>query len=324
MHSDMLGDRARAGAPGGTSAGRVPLYDDPYAGPYAEPCALAPQAPEALSRSPARRGDPPLLSALHTTRDLGQRRALIDAQLHRLGFDALGYTRMRWVHGRPQPLAACTAHSDGTWAAHYFRNGYEQVDPRLHEIAASTLPCLWEVADLAQRAPGHWSRAQLGRFVDDLRASGARSGLMVAISGPHPYERGCVSLRSAQPGAGRPDGTALGQALTLAYCVHEFYSRSALALQPCEPAAPEDRLPVLQAAILRGLAQGWGDKQIAARLNLGAHGVDYHLRQLRKRFGAHNRVQLLERAAHALAEPGEGTHVLPQDAAKRCSVAFTS
>lgn len=317
----MLGDRARAGAPLGTPVapalpGRVPLYADPYADP--------PPAPEAPLRSPARRGDPPLLAALHATHDLGQRRALIDAQLHRLGFDALGYTRMRWLHGRPQPLAACTAHSDGTWAAHYFRNGYEQVDPRLHEIAASTLPCLWEVADLAQRAPGHWPRAQLDRFIADLRASGAHSGLMVAISGPQPHERGCVSLRSGRPGAGRPGGTALGQALTLAYCVHEFYSRSALAVPPGEPEAPEDKLPVLQAAILRGLAQGWGDKQIAARLNLGAHGVDYHLRQLRKRFGARNRVQLLERAAHALAAPGEGIRVTPQDEAKRCSVAFTS
>ena len=320
----MLGDRARAEAPRGNPTGRVPLYADPHVGPDTQPCDVAPQAPEALVHSPARRGDPPLLAALHATRSLGQRRALIDAQLQRLGFDALGYTRMRWQHGRLQPLAACTAHSDGTWAAHYFRNSYEQVDPRLHEVAASTLPCLWEVTDLAQRAPGHWPRAQLSRFINDLRASGARSGLMVAVSGPSPHERGCVSLRSAQPGMGRAGGTALGQSLTLAYCVHEFYSRSALAAPPCEPQKPQDRLPALQAAILRGLAQGWGDKQIAARLNLGAHGVDYHLRQLRKRFGARNRVQLLERAAHALAEPGEAARAVPQDEAKRCSVAFTS
>ncbi len=324
MDLDILGERARADAPRGSPTGRVPLSADPHGGPDAQPYDVAPQAPETLARSPARRGDPPLLAALHATRSLGQRRALIDAQLHRLGFDALGYTRMRWQHGRPQPLAACTAHSDGTWAAHYFRNGYEQVDPRLHEIAASTLPCLWDVAHLEQRAPGHWPRAPLSRFINDLRASGARSGLMVAISGPHPQERSCISLRSALPGVERPGGTALGQALTLAYCVHEFYSRSALAAPPCEPQAPQGGLPALQAAILRGLAQGWGDKQIAARLNLGAHGVDYHLRQLRKRFGARNRVQLLERAAHALAEPGDGARAAVQDEANRCSVAFTS
>lgn len=64
-------------------------------------------------------------------------------------------------------------------------------------------------------------------------------------------------------------------------------------------------LPV-QNDILRYVASGATDKEIARRLALTSYNVDYHLRRLRKRFSVHNRVQLV-RAASALfgrQEPG--------------------
>lgn len=57
-------------------------------------------------------------------------------------------------------------------------------------------------------------------------------------------------------------------------------------------------LPV-QNDILRHVASGATDKEIARRLALTSYNVDYHLRRLRKRFAVHNRVQLV-RAASAL------------------------
>ncbi len=45
--------------------------------------------------------------------------------------------------------------------------------------------------------------------------------------------------------------------------------------------------------ILRCLAAGLSDKEIARRLSLSSYNVNYHLKYLRKRFSAHNRVQLI-------------------------------
>jgi DNA-binding CsgD family transcriptional regulator len=285
---------------------QVPLYQDP---------AQLGLGPAAGTAPWPGMGMPSLLADLLAAPGAAERRAVLQRALHELGFDALGYTRMRWLHGRPRPLAACTAHSDGSWAHHYFAQGYQDVDPRLQEIAASALPCIWDVDHLLQRAaaagpqgtvPGaaQDGPARLQRFVAELRDTGARSGFMVAMSGPGPDERSCVSLRSPLAGTQRFTEALLGRTLTLAYCVHGFYSRYATPAAPAaaQAAAPAPRseLPPVQADILRNLAMGLCDKQIAARLNLSAHNVDYHMRQLRKRFGVRNRVQLLESAARTL------------------------
>lgn len=52
-------------------------------------------------------------------------------------------------------------------------------------------------------------------------------------------------------------------------------------------------LSPLQHDVLRCLARGMADREISAHLRLSPHTVDYHLRRLRKRFGVHNRVQLI-------------------------------
>jgi DNA-binding NarL/FixJ family response regulator len=42
------------------------------------------------------------------------------------------------------------------------------------------------------------------------------------------------------------------------------------------------------------------DKAIAEQLNMSPHNVDYHLRQLKKKYGAQNRVQLAYMAGRML------------------------
>ena len=58
-------------------------------------------------------------------------------------------------------------------------------------------------------------------------------------------------------------------------------------------------LSAVQKDILHCLAGGLCDKEIARRLALSSHNVDYHLRQLRKRFSVNNRVQLAKAAMTA-------------------------
>jgi DNA-binding CsgD family transcriptional regulator len=80
------------------------------------------------------------------------------------------------------------------------------------------------------------------------------------------------------------------------------------------PVTPLPPLSRTQRDVLRCLVRGMADKEISAHLQLSPHTVDYHLRQLRKRFGARNRVQLLLASRPALgaaeaAGPGGGPPV---------------
>jgi DNA-binding CsgD family transcriptional regulator len=77
-------------------------------------------------------------------------------------------------------------------------------------------------------------------------------------------------------------------------CLHEFYTR--YVNWPREEPGPAPTLSDRQDQILQGLARGLTDREIAQALDLTMHGVDYHLRRLRERFGARNRVELVQAA----------------------------
>jgi DNA-binding CsgD family transcriptional regulator len=79
-------------------------------------------------------------------------------------------------------------------------------------------------------------------------------------------------------------------------------ARAAPAADAAPAAAPVPPLSRTQRDVLRCLVRGMADKEISAHLQLSTHTVDYHLRQLRKRFGARNRVQLLLASRGMLAE----------------------
>jgi DNA-binding CsgD family transcriptional regulator len=172
------------------------------------------------------------------------------------------------------------------------------VDPRLPQALQSALPHVWTVDSLQEQAEAAGTAGPLQRFVDELRATGMRSGVMLALPGPG-EDRGYVSFLSSAADAQWIDDAVLGRVITFALCLHEFYSRWLPLPAPMEPAqaqAATDLSP-LQLEILSLLAKGLADKQIADRLNLSLHNVDYHLRRLRRRFGVRNRVQLMQAAA---------------------------
>jgi len=122
--------------------------------------------------------------------------------------------------------------------------------------------------------------------------------VMWASPAPPGQARRFVSLISRRATMAAPDDAVLGQVLMLALCLEAFH-----AALPDRPADDEPDIGValspMQSQILDLLSRGMGDKQIAARLDMSRHNVDYHLRRLRKRFGARNRVQLMQAALHA-------------------------
>ena len=139
-------------------------------------------------------------------------------------------------------------------------------------------------------------KAELCALVDDLHERGVTGGLMLALPGLPGQARRFVSLLTRVEPVLRLDDAALGRVLMIALCLEEYHRTV-----PGVPGVGDDDAPIgelspMQSQILDLLSRGMGDKQIAARLDISRHNVDYHLRRLRKRFGARNRVQLMQAA----------------------------
>lgn len=237
-------------------------------------------------------GMPGLISQLRAAGSSEARERLVRSALRATGFDWLAYGT---VSARG-PTSFLTSYAHPGWTDVYFANRYHDIDRRHHEAPRSSLPLVWSLADL-DLASTAGPRGQ--RFVDDLRASGIGSGLFLHLAGPASAdERTVISLQSSQAGRQWIDDQVLGQALTLALCLHEFISRHLQRPGAAEAiVAPQACLSALQQEILKCLRRGQSDKQIAHGLQLSSHAVDYHMRQLRRRFAVRNRVQLANAAA---------------------------
>jgi DNA-binding CsgD family transcriptional regulator len=234
----------------------------------------------------ARSQRPSLLADLLAAEGIAERQRTVKAVLHALGFEWLGYGRLAVLGDTASPLSFCTTHADADWVRRYFREAWHEVDPRWRGALQSSLPFVWTLEQLAAQADSPRQR----NFVDALHAGGARSGTMfvlpAALSGEHHF----VSLLSRTPGDAWMGDVVLGQVLTLGLCLHEFYARHTVS--PLDDAGAQ--LNPVQRDILAQVARGSSDKQIAYELQMSSHAVDYHMRQLRRRFAVRNRVQLMQ------------------------------
>jgi DNA-binding CsgD family transcriptional regulator len=262
--------------------------------------------PPAVEVDPAQsRLQPALLVSLLAAETPAQRQRAVKTLLQSLGFEWLGYGRFSRAADRPPvPLSFCTTYADPAWVERYFAESYHLVDPRLRRVPESGLPAMWTLDELeaeAEALPSHLHGLR-GRFFGELRATGACSGVMMSLPGMPGRDRHVISLLSRRPDRDWMTDALLGQVLTLALCLHEFYSRYVQAPQLEAATRGGAALTPLQCEILARLARGMPDKLIAAELELSLHNVDYHMRQLRKRFGVRNRLQLMQ-AAHGTAPP---------------------
>jgi len=252
--------------------------------------------PEPTGASPAGLpAQPSLLAALLAAESAIDRQRTVTTLLHALGFEWLGYARLAQRGEHRTPVSFCTTYADRRWAERYFDAKYHEIDPRLQLALRSCLPAIWTLDQLAAQAASDAPGSQLRRFVGELGDTGMRSGVILALPAATHSERHFVSLLSRTPGSGWMGDGLIGQVLTLALCLHEFYTRYAALPQPAGNAAPASaQLTAMQREILVCVSQGLGDKAIAAKLGIGLHNVDYHMRQLRKRFAVRNRVQLMQ------------------------------
>lgn len=245
-----------------------------------------------------------VVAQLQDAPDHAARQALMKTQLRAIGFEWLGYGTIEDRRGSLRPLSFLTSYANEALTRRYFAQRYHQVDTRAHDAPGSGLPLVWDLEALAQsqcRQPmrGEGDRdiaARRRMLLDELEANGIRSGLFFRLATPgQMHEYTFVSLESGTPGRQWIRGGVVGRALMLGLSVHEHASRH-VQKSAAMPAAMAP-MSATQQSILEALLHGRSDKEIAYALGLSSHAVDYHLRQLRRRFGVRNRVQLVSAAA---------------------------
>ncbi|MEK8030856.1 LuxR family transcriptional regulator [Ideonella sp. DXS29W] len=240
---------------------------------------------------------PRLLQALTTAGSDRRRGDLVRQEIEALGFDEVGFGALDISRGSPVVRSFCGDYADPEWIDRYFARRYHEIDPRLRAIERSSLPCVWTLQELARQPVTLAHKTELCALVDDLHERGVTGGLMLALPALPGQTRRFVSLLTRRQPLPRIDDLVVARVLLLALCLEEFHhTLPGMAAAPGDDEAPMSELSPMQAQILDLLSRGMGDKQIAARLDISRHNVDYHLRRLRKRFGARNRVQLMQAA----------------------------
>ena len=237
-------------------------------------------------------GSPRLIPQLLAATSSAQREALVREMLHEMGFEWFAYGCEVQHGGRSMPRSFLTSYSHPQWTRRYFGERYHEVDPRHSDAPRSGLPLVWELRDLDVQLRTHRLSGRALRFADDLRDCDIRSGVFFQLpSATAANERISISLSSSKPTRAWIDERVIGQALTLGLCMHELISRH---LRPSQDES--EHLSALQHRILQCLRCGQSDKEIAHVLKMSVHTIDYHMRQLRRRFAVRNRVQLINAA----------------------------
>jgi DNA-binding CsgD family transcriptional regulator len=304
VHPSLLAARRRAPAPASAPRGAarsasgeadaaraLPLF-------YSDDRRTSPDAGRREQRATA------VLAQLLDAPDHAARQAFMKRELRAIGFEWLGYGTVEDRRGSLRALSCLTSYANEAWTRRYFVQRYHQVDTRAHDAPGSGLPLVWDLEALAQsqcRQPmrGEGDRdiaARRRMLLEELEANGIRSGIFFRLATPgQMHEHTFISLESGTPGRRWIRDDVVGRALMLGLCVHEHVSRhvqkSAVAAAAMAP------MSATQQSILEALLLGRSDKVIAYALGLSSHAVDYHLRQLRRRFGVRNRVQLVSAAA---------------------------
>lgn len=254
--------------------------------------ALCPNPSVQQSAAALRPGMPALLADLLAADSAPERDALLRGRLSTIGADWVGHARVAQPSGEPPWLNAFTTQAPVAWTSHCLRVGHLLTHADGGEAPASGLPLAWDLEQLEAMAAPAARPAIAG-----LRAGGGGSGLVFRLPALEPAPAwSFVCLVSRAPNTEWIGEHGLGCAVTLGLCLHEFLSRHVQQTEaPCA-AAPAPVLLPAQQHILRCLSQGWSNKEIARCLRLSLHAVDYHLRQLRRRFDVHNRTQLVRAA----------------------------
>ena len=231
-----------------------------------------------------------IAAELGAARTAEERVRMIRGILNIMGFSGLGYAALKLdAHKQPEYAYLLRNYLRTDLLPQSLEGGYLLRDPHMRRAFESSRPHVWDMRSLVNASRKDGIDPPLRRFFDGMRENGLASGLAFSL----PIAR--TSLRALILFAGPPvhcewiTDSVIAQAIGLGLSLHQ---RCAAYVQAICRQETTNALSQLQQRILGAVVVGMSDKAIAARLNTTVHNVDYHLRQLREKFGARNRSQL--------------------------------
>lgn len=206
--------------------------------------------------------------------------AQVSREAAQLGFDYFAYG-----YRQPVPFTRARTVITGTypsgWLDIYNSNDYGAVDPTIAYSKRGTHLTLW-----SSESSEHHSR-----FFGEAREWGIAAGATMTFRGADWSVRILGMAREQEPIS--IDESAL---LKLKMkCLAEFIDESRVAQSLAEGHAPI--LNQREAEILRWVADGKCSKSIAGILDISEHTVNFHIKNIQRKFGATNRVHAAAYAA---------------------------
>lgn len=164
------------------------------------------------------------------------------------------------------------------WLDRYLEQDYVRVDPLVRQVFHSTAPYLWSeiLARQASEAVGRRIHAERKEF-------GMRDGFNVPIYDSRGYA-GLVSLAGDVPTTAEQRST-----LTLA----SVFAHNRLATLIRERILPDDVLTTREIECLNWAAEGKSDWEIGQILHISSKTVNYHIENVKRKFGVPTRVQAI-------------------------------
>lgn len=221
----------------------------------------------------------------------GIRRGLIAATA------ALGFDNFNLSFEKREPEEFMSDPDFTTWPteemAHYLAAGWARRDPMLEYAASAGPPLLWRTAD--------WRSERFPDYHSYLRSVGVRAGVTAPIAG-RPGTYSALTALSYEPRDHRPDTAeaasilgmvtiARASALGITNALHDHSAR-ALAL-----------LSDKQREILRWVAAGKSNSEIAVIMGQTRRAIDYHLAEILRKLGVTSRVRAAAIFASSHREP---------------------
>lgn len=224
------------------------------------------------------------LAAAHSAHE---RKQLLRIALRTIGFDWFCYcrlTRLGEMVNRARYFDLC---SPPGWAQRYVDQRYFDIDPRMAFACRHDWPLVWDHETLASDGPVTPAASErMQRFLEDADGCGTRSGIAFGLVDPGSLEHSVMIFSSVNATSEWINDRVVGQAYALGLGVHAFLAGQMASM------AQTPTLSDLQRRILNFTASGLSDREIAQQLNMSRSNVDYHMRQIRKKYGVLNRVQL--------------------------------
>ena len=241
--------------------------------------------------APAQPGRLRLAAELQAARGVAERARIVSGLMGLMGFASLTYALTERHENAPPTVAMLKNYVAPRFMQRYCDERLFAVDPRLSAVFATGMPLVWDLASLARSQPR--MEPALRTLLQAMDEHGLRSGVMFSLGAGDGTGHAVVSLTSSHAGRDWISDSVIGQSILFGMALHQVWrgpmQTFARHTRQCSEEAP---LSAMQRRILTCLAAGMSDKEIAIKLHTTAHNVDYHLRLVRRRYGATNRAQL--------------------------------